>query len=174
MEKIKVFDSHFHIIDPKYPVVENQGFTPRPFTIRDYLRETDVFELVGGAIVSGSFQQQGQSFLVAAVNKLGDNFVGVTQILDETSNDTIMSLDRCGVRAVRFNMKRGGSEKIARLSSLAARVYELASWHVELYIDSKDLDDLYSVILGLPAVSIDHLGLSKAGFPIILKLAEAG
>jgi predicted TIM-barrel fold metal-dependent hydrolase len=47
-------------------------------------------------------------------------------------------------------------------------------WHVELYVDSRDLGALYDRIIGLPAVSIDHLGLSKEGFGTLLKLAENG
>ena len=57
---------------------------------------------------------------------------------------------------------------------MARRIHELAGWHVELYIDSRDLDDLIPTLVGLPAVGIDHLGLSRAGFPSLLKLAEQG
>ncbi|MGZ8212720.1 MAG: hypothetical protein ACXWUH_19630, partial [Burkholderiales bacterium] len=31
-----VFDTHFHIIDPRFPVIENQGFLPPVFTADDY------------------------------------------------------------------------------------------------------------------------------------------
>jgi predicted TIM-barrel fold metal-dependent hydrolase len=86
----------------------------------------------------------------------------------------LVDLDRAGIRAVRFNLKRGGSEEIQHLDTLARRVYELVGWHVELYVDSKELAELYSTLVALPAVSIDHLGLSKEGFGTLLKLAEQG
>lgn len=35
-----VFDTHFHIIDPRFPVMENQGFLPPVFTVDDYLSRT--------------------------------------------------------------------------------------------------------------------------------------
>lgn len=171
---IKIFDSHFHIIDPSFPIYENQGFTPEPFTTRDYLSQISPYNLAGGAIVSGSFQKQDQSYLINALEKLGSNFVGVTQLLADTPDETILSLNSSGVRALRFNLKRGGSEDISKITSFASRVYELARWHIELYIDSIDLDGLYSTITSLPSVSIDHLGLSKEGFPTLLKLAELG
>ncbi len=41
-------------------------------------------------------------------------------------------------------------------------------------LDAKDLQDLYSILVALPAVSIDHLGLSTAGLPTLLALAEKG
>ena len=57
---------------------------------------------------------------------------------------------------------------------MARRVHEQVGWHVELYADAKDLQDLYSILVALPAVSIDHLGLSTAGLPTLLALAEKG
>ena len=71
-------------------------------------------------------------------------------------------------------MNRGGSEDISRLDYLARRVYDLAGWHTELYIDSGKLVELSDVIEKLPAVSIDHLGLSKKGFGTLLSLVEKG
>jgi predicted TIM-barrel fold metal-dependent hydrolase len=43
-----------------------------------------------------------------------------------------------------------------------------------LYIDARDLGELQATLLRLPAVSIDHLGLSAQGLPTLLKLAERG
>src|SRR5699024_11447875 len=56
----------------------------------------------------------------------------------------------------------------------ARRVYDLVGWHSELYIDAKNLPDIASTIERLPAVSIDHLGLSEAGLPHLLKLVDKG
>jgi len=25
---MKIFDAHFHLIDPQFPIIENQGFLP--------------------------------------------------------------------------------------------------------------------------------------------------
>jgi predicted TIM-barrel fold metal-dependent hydrolase len=60
------------------------------------------------------------------------------------------------------------------LESLARRVYELVGWHVELYVDSRDLEELKSTLVGLPAVSIDHLGLAREGLASLLELVEKG
>lgn len=174
IEKIRFFDSHLHIIDSRFPVYENQGYLPETFTVSDYLQETRAYELLGGTVVSGSFQRQDQSYLVDALNQLGSRFVGVTQLLADTPDKDILALHQSGVRAVRFNLKRGGSEDISKIRSFASRIYELAGWHVELYIDSVYLDDYYRTLTTLPKVSIDHLGLSKSGFDCLLKLAEHG
>lgn len=174
MKNVKIFDAHLHIIDPRFPLAENQGYLPPAFTASNYVAAVEHFEVTGGAIVSGSFQGFDQSYLVDALDTLGDGFVGVTQLPADTSDEEILKLHGKGVRAIRFNVKRGGSETIERLDHFARRVHDIAGWHAELYIDSKDLEGLKETISRLPAVSIDHLGLSKQGFPELLKLVEQG
>lgn len=173
-QKTKYFDCHFHIIDKNFPVVPNQGFMPDAFTSENYLDRLKAVDLCGGAVVSGSFQAFDQTYLFHALKVLGPSFVGVTQVPQTVSDRDLQELDSAGVRAVRFNVRRGGSEDIHHLESMARRVHELVGWHSELYVDSADLADLFEALVSLPAVSIDHLGLSKAGFPTLLKLAEKG
>jgi predicted TIM-barrel fold metal-dependent hydrolase len=170
----KYFDCHFHIIDKNFPVVPNQGFMPDAFTSEDYLDRLKAVDLCGGAVVSGSFQAFDQSYLFHALKVLGPAFVGVTQVPQTVSDQELKELNSAGVRAVRFNVKRGGSEEIHHLESMARRVHERVGWHTELYVDSTELADLFETLVSLPAVSIDHLGLSKAGFSTLLKLVEKG
>ena len=171
---MKIFDAHLHIIDGRFPLVENEGYLPTEFTCEDYLDRLSGFDLVGGAVVSGSFQAFDQSYLLAALEKLGPRFVGVTQLPVTVSDEEILRLDAKGVRAVRFNIRRGGSESLDHLSSMAHRVYDLARWHVELYVDSRTLGSLYPALVNLPAVSIDHLGLHREGLHYLRAAAEQG
>jgi predicted TIM-barrel fold metal-dependent hydrolase len=170
----QVFDSHFHIIDPAFPLVPNNGFLPDPFTTKDYSVIARYIGVKGGAVVSGSFQAFDQGYLLSALEQLGFGFVGVTQLPASVPDAEIIRLNEKGVRAVRFNLMRGGSESVEYLDSFARRVYDLVGWHVELYVDASDLHELQGTILRLPAVSIDHLGLSKKGFPTLLRLAGKG
>jgi predicted TIM-barrel fold metal-dependent hydrolase len=173
-QDFKLFDTHLHIIDSRFPLVPNNGYLPDEFTCEDYLDRMKGYQLAGGAVVSGSFQALDQTYLIDALEKLGPRFVGVTQVPASVADEELIALDRAGVRAVRFNLKRGGSEEVTYLDSLARRVHDLVGWHVELYVDSRDLASLYSVLVALPAVSIDHLGLSSEGFATLLKLVEHG
>ena len=170
----KVFDALFHIIDPRFPLVPNKGYLPERYIARDYLERTEAYNLKGGAVVSGSFQAFDQDYLVNALARLGAGFVGVTQLPNTVTNEEIIELDLAGVRAVRFNMKRGGSEDVKYLDEMAHRIHEVAGWHVELYVDSRELADLKPLLCSLPAVVIDHMGLSRAGFPTLLDLVECG
>ncbi|RKL69319.1 2-pyrone-4,6-dicarboxylate hydrolase [Salipaludibacillus neizhouensis] len=171
---MEIFDAHFHIIDPQFPLVENQGFLPDTFTSYDYLEKAKDLNIIGGALVSGSFQEYDQTYLLHALKILGPSFIGVTQLPYDTSDEKIINLDKKGVKAVRFNVKRGGSEMLARLDSFSRRVHDLAGWHTELYIDSRSLIEIASTLTELPAVSIDHLGLSRDGFSTLLDLVDHG
>jgi len=171
---LAVFDAHLHIIDPRFPLETNQGFRPAFFTVPDYLSRMRGHRLVGGAVVSGSFQAFDQTYLIDALRHLGPGFVGVTQLPASVSDRELLSLDAAGVRALRFNLKRGGSEDLRHLDTMAHRVHELVGWHVELYADAALVADTRQRLAELPALSIDHLGLSRVGQPTLLWLAERG
>ncbi|NML41214.1 amidohydrolase family protein [Chitinophaga sp. G-6-1-13] len=171
-----IYDAHLHIIDPRYPLIPNNGYVPPTFTVADYREKVAALHLnvTGGAVVSGSFQGFDQQYLLAALNALGPGFAGVTQIPANTTDEEIIALHHAGVRAVRFNIQRGGSESIQYLEQLGRRVYDLVKWHVELYIDSRQLPGISTTLHKLPKIVIDHLGLSKAGFKYLLPLVEKG
>ncbi|MCB1754789.1 MAG: amidohydrolase family protein [Gammaproteobacteria bacterium] len=169
-----LFDAHLHIIDPAFPLIENQGFVPAAFTVDDYLAQAKPLGITGGAVVSGSFQGFDQTYLVEALRRLGAGFVGVAQVPLEVDDETLARLNRAGVRGVRFNLYRGKRDTLSNLQDFALRVYERYGWHAEFYLDAANLDDLTGLLTGLPKVSIDHLGLSGKGLPDLLRLAEHG
>lgn len=171
---MKLFDAHLHIFDPRYPLQVNERYLPASFTCVDYLQRMKAHNLCGGAVVSASFQGFDQDYLVNALQTLGPAFVGVTQLPPTVSDQDILNLHNAGVRALRFNMKRGVLQDSANITSIALRANELCGWHAEFYIDASDLDDIYGLLVKLPAICIDHLGLTKTGFQTLLKLVEKG
>lgn len=182
-EPQRLFDAHLHIVDPAHPLTPNQGFLPDSFTVADYLaRAASLADphdgvgvtVAGGAVVSGSFQGFDQGYLVDALAALGPGFVGVTQIPADTPDAEILRLHDAGVRAVRFNVARGGSAGLEHMDALARRVHEVAGWHAEFYIDARALPELAERIVALPAVSVDHLGMHADGLPHLLDLVERG
>jgi predicted TIM-barrel fold metal-dependent hydrolase len=170
----RVFDAHFHVINRKYPLFPSNSYLPNEFTCTDYVDRVRNFHICGGAVVSGSFQGFDQTYLVAALEQLGSSFVGVTQLPRTVTDEEVLRLNATGVRAIRFNLKRGGSEAVRYIDSVSRRIYDLAGWHTELYVSSEALPDLFDTLVALPSVSIDHLGLSGNGFGTLLKLAERG
>ncbi|WP_280483026.1 amidohydrolase family protein [Nocardia farcinica] len=168
-----MFDAHVHIIDPRFPLTENEGYLPEPYTIADYRKRMARFDVQGGAVVSASFQGTDQTYLKAALAELGAGWVGVTRLDLDTGDEEIIELDRVGVRALRFNLKRAAAD-ITRMTVQALRAHELVGWHVEVYMDGQMLASLQPVISKLPALSVDHLGMSEEGLPFLLDLVDRG
>ena len=169
-----IFDAHLHVIDPRFPLESSGGYVPDPFTAEDYLRRANPLGVSGGAVVSGSFQAFDTSYLLDALDVLGPSFVGVAQLPVSVPDEEVLRLHEAGVRAVRFNLRRGGSETLENMERLAQRVFDLSGWHAELYADSALLTELEGTLARLPKLSIDHLGLSRSGFETLLGLVERG
>jgi predicted TIM-barrel fold metal-dependent hydrolase len=167
---VRIFDAHLHVIDPRFPLVANQGFVPEPFTVADYRARVAALGVGGGAVVSGSFQAYDQTYLLDALERLGPGFVGVAQVPPGISDAEVLALARAGVRAFRANLRRGG--RVDDLERLAPRLFELAGWHVEVYTD--DLAALAPRLRAVPRLVIDHLGMSRAALPALLELVADG
>lgn len=170
----RLFDSHCHIIDHRFPIVANQGYTPPNFPLDDYLAQTKPLGVVAGAIVSGSFQANDQTYLMDILPKLGAGWVGVTQIPNDYPDAEIVKLDKLGVRAVRFNVFRGRIDNVDDIIALATRAHAVAGWHSEIYADAAALGPHVDRLSKLPQLSIDHLGMTEAGVPVLLDLVAAG
>lgn len=169
-----VFDAHCHIIDPRYPVIANQGFTPDAFPLSDYDKQTRPLHVTAGAIVSGSFHGYDQSYLRALLPQLGPRWVGVTQVPPEVSDAEIASLATIGVRALRFNIFRGRIDAVDDIVALANRAHAAGRWHAEIYADAAALRPHVAKLSKLPQIVIDHLGMTEAGLPVVLDLVDAG
>jgi predicted TIM-barrel fold metal-dependent hydrolase len=182
---LAVFDAHLHIIDPRFPLVPNQGYVPDPFTVDDYRAATVRLDVTGGAVVAGSYQAgsdpsvllQSQTVAVQrgltlfgwlgdALERLGRGFVGVVELGGGVRDEDVLALDAGGVRAVRFNLHRGGELDDA----LARRVHEIAGWHVEVYAGGRVLAELEDRLRALPRLVVDHLGMDAEALPVLRRL----
>lgn len=172
--RMKFFDAHLHIIDPQYPLVENEGYLPPDFTVEDYLNRVKDLNVAGGVVVSASFQASDYGYLIAALEKLGDHFVGVANIPPDTSEISLKRLDEADVVAIRHNIVRDGSDQVDNLIELSNRVYANFGWHSEFYLRNRSLKDMRDIFQAIPAYSIDHLGLTKEGLDELYKLVEKG
>lgn len=167
-----IFDAHLHIIDPRFRLVPNQGYTPEPFTVDEYRSAAEDLGIVGGAVVAGSFHGFAQDHLVSALQRLGPAFVGVAQLPFTVKDEEIHRLHSAGVRAIRINLRRGPACDPAELTRLAQRIHHLAGWHTEVYADGAQLAEMFECLSGLPRVVIDHLGLTREAAPVLLELLE--
>lgn len=170
-----IFDAHFHIVDPRFPLIAVDDAPPESYTSADYRHATAGLGFAGGTIISGSFQAFDQEYLLAALTELGPGYVGVTQIPQSMLDHEILRLDRGGVRAVRYDLRRGKPEGFARIEAFAKRLYALCGWHVEIYADFAMLAaDEIETLARLPKLAIDYLGLNDPGLAHAVELARAG
>jgi predicted TIM-barrel fold metal-dependent hydrolase len=168
---VPIFDAHFHVIDPRFPLVPSQGYLPEPFTVSDYRARAAGLDVVGGAVVSGSFQAYDQTYLIDALRRLGPGFAGVANVPTDISDAEVLALAEAGVRAYRVNLFRGGD--VSQVA-MAPRLYDLAGWHLEVYLDARDVPILRSELAVAPRLVIDHIGMSQAGLPALLDLVKDG
>ena len=170
----RVFDSHCHIIDHRFPIVPNQGYTPPHFPLDDYLAQVRPLGVTSGVIVSGSFHGFDQSYLRAVLPILGRQWVGITQVPNDVPDKEIAALAAIGVRGLRFNVFRGRIDSVDDIVALAERAHAVAGWHAEIYADAAALKPHAARFAKLPAVVIDHLGMTRAGLPVLFDLVAAG
>ncbi len=170
----RLFDCHCHIIDHRFPIVPNQGYTPPHFPLDVYRARAALLRIESGAIVSGSFHGFDQTYLKAALARLGNGWVGVTQVPNDAPDKEIAELEMIGVRALRFNLFRGRIDSVDDVVALARRAHAAAGWHAELYADAATLAPHVAALSKLPRIVIDHLGMTEAGLPVVLDLVRAG
>ena len=137
----------------------------------DYRSRVAGLDVVGGAVVSGSFQAYDQTYLVDALAQSGP-----ASSAWPTSRRT-SATPRCW-RWPRPASGRSGSTCSAAVTSPRSpsrRVCTtLAGWHLEVYLDARDLPELAPRLALAPRLVIDHLGMTQAGLPALLGLVKDG
>lgn len=169
-----IFDTHFHIIDHRFPINENNGFIPGEFKLAEYLHWTDILDIRGGVIIPGSYHGFDNAHIIQSIKEIGNDYIGIAQLKSNVSDDVLFALDRAGIRGLRFNVKRGIYSDPREMLSFAQRVYELLKWHVEIYPGPGFIDDNLTILTKFPSLSIDHLGVSSDNFSALLRLVQKG
>ena len=93
MPRHPLFDADLHIINPQFPLEPNAGYLPPSFTVQDYQDRTAHLSVVGGAVVSGSFQGFDQTYLLDALHRLGPGFVGELRVERRPTKNRCGGLD---------------------------------------------------------------------------------
>jgi len=155
-------DAHCHVFGPeaKFPYAPERKYTPcdapkeKLFALRDFLG------FARNVIVQASCHAKDNRALVDALESAGEKARGVAFVGEEVTDQELKSMDRAGVRGVRFNFVRRLVDFMPRdvLERIAARIAPLG-WHVVIYFEMADLPDLESFFTSLPTtVVVDHMG----------------
>jgi 2-pyrone-4,6-dicarboxylate lactonase len=156
-------DAHCHVFGPeaRFPFAAERKYTPcdapkeKLFALRDFLG----FDK--NVIVQASCHSTDNRAMIDALESSDGRARGVAFVGEEVTDRELTSMDRAGVRGVRFNFVRRLVDFTPRevLDRIAARIAPLG-WHIVVYFEMRDLPDLESFFTSLPtAVVVDHMGV---------------
>jgi predicted TIM-barrel fold metal-dependent hydrolase len=168
-----VFDAHFHIFAAAAPLPGHDGFIPDRFEVADYRARVAALGVTGGAVVAASTQGHDPAPLIEAAEALGEGFCVVARASPEQDEAALAWLAARRVRGLRYLLHRGDSWSLPALVEHAREAARFGL-HAELYADAATLAPHVQAIAALPAVVLDHLGLTEAGLPTTLALAARG
>ncbi|MFL7903810.1 amidohydrolase family protein [Azospirillum argentinense] len=155
-------DAHCHVFGPadRFPYAPERKYTPcdapkeRLFALRDDLG------FARNVIVQATCHGKDNRALVDALRASNGLARGVASVGPSITEGELAELHEAGVRGVRFNfVKRlvdatpkevflGIADKIARFG-----------WHIVVYFEAPDLDDLTPFLRKLPTtIVVDHMG----------------
>jgi predicted TIM-barrel fold metal-dependent hydrolase len=186
----KACDTHAHVFGPaaQFAYADDRSYTPPDAPLAKYLAMLDTLGFTRGVLVQGSAHGRDNAAMLDAVAREPERLRGVAVADAATPEKELRRWHTLGVRGLRFNhFFRGGQlhyrggVPLDDARALAPVMRELG-WHLQLWIDVKDLDGTIPIlqILGLTVV-IDHMGRTEAsagasapGFQRLLRLVADG
>jgi 2-pyrone-4,6-dicarboxylate lactonase len=158
----RAVDAHCHVFGPAavFPFSPRRKYTPCDAPAETLFALRDRLGFARNVIVQATCHGTDNRALVDALNKAGDRARGIALVPPGIDDDELRALDRAGVRGVRFNFLKRlvDSAPKDQFMSIAKRVADLG-WHVVVYFESSDLEELRPFLETLPTnVVIDHMG----------------
>jgi 2-pyrone-4,6-dicarboxylate lactonase len=183
-------DTHCHVFGPaaQFPYAGDRSYTPPDAPLAKYLAMLGALGFDRGALVQGSAHGHDNSAMLDALEREPKRLRGIAVADTGTPPAELRRWHALGVRGLRFNhFFRGGQlhyrggVPLEAARTLAPVMKELG-WHLQLWIDVKDLPDTIPLLkeIGLPVV-IDHMGRTDAhagtgapGFQSLVRLLGEG
>jgi predicted TIM-barrel fold metal-dependent hydrolase len=183
-------DTHAHVFGPskRFPYADDRSYTPPDAPLEKYLGMLDQIGFAHGVLVQGSAHGHDNSAMLDALKRCPDRLRGVAVADADISLAELRAWNGLGVRGLRFNhffrdgqLHYRGGVPLSAAERLAPTMADLG-WHLQLWIDVKDLPETIPVLksLGLPVV-IDHMGRTDAragtgtpGFQSLLHAVSEG
>src|SRR6516165_6277436 len=178
----KACDTHAHVFGPaaQFPYADDRSYTPPDAPLAKYLAMLDTVGFARGVLVQGSAHGRDNAAMLDALARHPDRLRGVAVADADTAPAELRRWHAVGVRGLRFNhffrdgtLHYRGGVPLAAAKALAPVMAELG-WHLQLWVDVKDLPDTIPVLkaIGRPVV-IDHMrprrhrhaGFSKPASP---------
>src|SRR5260370_36395886 len=164
-------DTHAHVFGPagQFPYAADRSYTPPDAPLEKYLAMLDTVGFARGVLVQGSAHGRDNAAMLDALARHPERLRGVAVADADVSAAELRRWHAGGVRGLRFNhFFRGGAlhyrggVPLDAAKALAPVMAELG-WHLQLWIDVKDLPDTIPVLeaIGRP-VGIDPIDRTHA------------
>jgi 2-pyrone-4,6-dicarboxylate lactonase len=160
-------DAHCHVFGPGdvFPYAPTRKYTPcdgskdQLWALRDHLGFTR------NVIVQATCHGADNRAMLDAIAHSDGRARGVATVKRDVSADELRRLHEGGVRGVRFNFVKRLVDRLDpdELSEIAEKIAPLG-WHIVIYFEAAELEELQDFFLQLPApLVVDHMGTPQVG-----------
>lgn len=155
-------DAHCHVFGPGdvFPYHPARKYTPCDASAEQLFALRNHLGLSRNVIVQATCHGPDNRALVDALERAEGRARGIAVVARDAEDEELRTLDRAGVRGVRFNFVKRLVDATPRevFQRMAERVAELG-WHVVVYFEAPDLPDLEDFLAQMPCrVVVDHMG----------------
>ena len=176
-------DAHCHVFGPesKFPFAPERKYTPCDASKDQLFKLRNFLGFERNVIVQASCHGTNNDALEDALLSSNDLARGVAVVSPDITQSDLKRLDAAGVRAVRFNFLKRLVDNAPRdtFQNIAKKIADLG-WHVVVYVEAQDLEDLAPFLKSLPTnIIFDHMarpdvneGLNSKNFVLFQKLME--
>jgi 2-pyrone-4,6-dicarboxylate lactonase len=163
-------DAHCHVFGPgdAFPFAPERKYTPCDAGREQLWRLRDHLGFTRNVIVQATCHGADNRALLDAIAHSDGRARGVATVKRGVTDQELEALHEGGVRGVRFNFVKRLVDALPRddLKEIAKRVAPLG-WHVVIYFEAQELNELFDFFAGLPApLVVDHMGRPDVGKPV--------
>lgn len=162
-------DAHCHVFGPggEFPYAPERKYTPCDAGKQQLYQLRDFLGFDKNVIVQATCHGADNSAMVDAVRSSNGKAKGIATVRANVTDHELEELNDAGVRGVRFNFVKRLVDAAPKEELLAiARRITKFGWHIVIYFEASDLDEMSSFISELPAIAvIDHMGRPDVAKP---------
>lgn len=155
-------DAHCHVFGPadRFPFAPERKYTPVDAPKEQLFALRDLLGFERNVIVQATCHGYDNSALLDALAAAGGKARGVASVRADIGADELSAMNDVGVRGVRFNFVKRLVDVAPADDFLAvADLVRPLGWHVVVYFESHDIDDIAPFIERLDCtVVVDHMG----------------
>ena len=155
-------DAHCHVFGPaaRFPFSPTGTYVPVDAPKETLFQRHRHLGFSRAVVVQASCHGTDNAAMLDALRSGGEDYRGVAVVAEDVSEPELAEMHEAGVRGVRFNfVKRlGGGRPLGVYRTILGKI-EPFGWHVVVYFDAEDLEDLAPFLRGIEVpVVIDHMG----------------